>query len=59
MQKSTDDGVAGNGGVGEGGRGEGEDGGRGRSMMKPVSLTIQSANDGGDSQRGHVKAAGD
>ncbi len=50
--------MAGNGGVGEGGKGEGEDGGRGRSTMKPVSLTKQSANDGGDNQWGHVEAAG-
>ncbi len=50
--------MADNGGVGEGERGEGEDGGGGRSMMKPVSLTKQSANDGGDSQWGRVEAAG-
>ncbi len=59
MQQSTDDDVTGIGGVSEGGRGEGEDGGRGRSTMKLVSLTKQSANDGGDSQRGRVEAAGD
>jgi hypothetical protein len=59
MQQSTNDEVAGNGGVGEGGREEGEDGGGGRSTMKPVSLTKQSANDGGDKQRGRVEAAGD
>jgi hypothetical protein len=59
MQQSTDDDMQGNGGVGEGGSGEGEDGGRGRSTMKPVSSKKQSANDGGDSQRGHVEAAGD
>ncbi len=59
MQESTNDDVAGNEGVGEGGRGEGEDGGWGRSTMKPVSSTKQSANDGGDSQRGHVEAVCD
>ncbi len=36
--------------MGEGGRGEGEDGGGGRSTVKPVSSTKQSANNGGDSQ---------
>ncbi len=51
--------MAGNGGVGEGGRGKGEDGCGGRSTMKPVSSTKESANDGGDSQRGRVEAAGD
>ncbi len=50
--------MAGNGGVGEGGIGEGEDGGRGRSTMKPVSSTKQSANDGDDSQQGRVEAVG-
>jgi hypothetical protein len=39
MQQSTDDDVAGDGGVGEDGWGEGEDGGGGRSTIKPVSST--------------------
>ncbi len=58
MQQSTNDDVAGNGGVGEGGRGDGEDGGRGRSTMKPVSSTKQSANDGGDSPGGACGSSG-
>ncbi len=59
MQQSTDNEIASNGGVGEEGKGEGEDGGRGRSTIKPVSSTKQSANDGGDSQWGCVEAACD
>jgi hypothetical protein len=58
MQQSNNNDVAGNGGVGEGGRGEGENGGRGRSTMKPVSSIKQSTNDGGDSQQGRVVAEG-
>ncbi len=54
----TNNDVAGNGEVGEGGRGEGKDGGGGRSTLKLVSSTKQSANDGGDSQQGRVEAAG-
>jgi hypothetical protein len=38
MMTNQEDSV-GNGGVGERGRGEGEDGGKGRSMAKPVSST--------------------